>query len=78
MLSSERKDRAEVEAMIVHDILKKLPDEINAGLLAAIIISVLCGYAMEEEWEKIVDTVNETMDDISSVFIFTPPEVLVN
>ena len=78
MPSSEREERSKAEAAIVYSILKKLPDEINGGLLVAIIINILCKYAMEEEWEKIVDAVNETMEDISGVFIFTPEEVRLN
>ena len=78
MPSSEHEKRLKAETAIVFSVLKKLPDEINGGLLVAIIINILCKYAMEEEWEKIVDAVNETMEDISGLFIFTPEEVRLN
>jgi hypothetical protein len=78
MPSSEHEERLKAETAIVFSVLKKLPDEINGGLLVAIIINILCKYAMEEEWEKIVDAVNETMEDISGLFIFTPEEVRLN
>jgi hypothetical protein len=78
MLSSERKKRAEAEAKIIFDILHQLPNEINGGMIAALLVNILHRYEMEEEWEKIVDAVDETLRDIASIQIMDTGEVLMN
>tara|TARA_R110000868_G_scaffold143171_3_gene360993 strand:+ start:933 stop:1169 length:237 start_codon:yes stop_codon:yes gene_type:complete len=78
MPSSERKDRAESESKIIYDILKKLPSEINGGMVAALLVNILFRYGMEEEWEKIVAAVDETMEDIETVQVVDVKEVHLN
>ena len=78
MPSSERKERAEEESKIIYDILKKLPSEINGGMVAALLVNILFRYGMEEEWGKIVAAVEETMEDIETVAIVDVKEVHLN
>jgi hypothetical protein len=78
MPSSERKGRAEDESKIIYDILKKLPNEINGGMVAALLVNILFRYGMEEEWGKIVAAVEETMEDIEAVEIVDVKEVHLN
>lgn len=78
MPSSELKERAAVESKIVYDILKKLPNEINGGIVAALIVNILYRYGMEEEWDKIVEAVEDTMEEIESIEVVAVGEVLVN
>lgn len=78
MPSSERKERAEEESKIIYDILKKLPSEINGGMVAALLVNILFRYGMEEEWEKIVAAVDETMEDIETVQVVDVKEVHLN
>jgi len=78
MPSSERKVRAEGESKIIYDILKKLPSEINGGMVAALLVNILFRYGMEEEWAKIVAAVEETMEDIETVEIVDVKEVHLN
>jgi hypothetical protein len=78
MLSSERKKRAEAEAKIIFDILHQLPNEINGGMIAALLVNILHRYEMEEEWKKIVDAVDETLRDIASIQVMDTGEVLMN
>ena len=78
MPSSERKERAEEESRIIYDILKKLPTEINGGMVAALLVNILFRYGMEEEWEKIVAAVDETMKDIETVQVVDVKEVHLN
>ena len=78
MPSSERKERAEEESKIIYDILKKLPSEINGGMVATLLVNILFRYGMEEEWEKIVAAVDETMEDIETVQVVDVKEVHLN
>ena len=71
-------DRAIEDVKIVSAILKELPDEINGGIVAALIVNILFRYGMEGEWIKIVDAVDETMAEIDQVTVFHTPEVLMN
>jgi hypothetical protein len=63
---------------IISELLKKLPNEINGGMVAALIVNILFRYGMYSEWEKIIEAVDETLEDIESVVEVSPPEVLVN
>lgn len=78
MPSSELKERASVESKIVYDILKKLPNEINGGIVAALLVNILYRYGMEEEWDKIVEAVEDTMEEIESIEVVAVGEVLMN
>lgn len=78
MPSSEHEEKGKAEAKIIHSILKKLPNEINGGLIAALLINILYRYGMEEEWQKIVDAVDDTMEDIYSAPIISAEEVRMN
>jgi hypothetical protein len=78
MPSSERKKRAEAEAKLIFDILQQLPNEINGGMIAALLVNILHRYEMEEEWEKIVDAVDETLRDIASIQFMDTEEVRLN
>lgn len=78
MPSSELKERAAVESKIVYDILKKLPNEINGGIVAALIVNILYRYGMEQEWDKIVEAVEDTMEEIESIEVVAVEEVLMN
>ena len=78
MPSSGPKERAEFESKIVYDIIKKLPNEINGGIVAALLVNILYRYGMEEEWEKIVEAVEETMEEIETVEVVSVGEVLMN
>lgn len=71
-------DRAIEDVKIVSAILKELPDEINGGIVAALIVNILFRYGMEEEWIKIVDAVDETMADIDQASVTDTSEVLMN
>jgi hypothetical protein len=66
------------EMKIISELLKKLPNEINGGMVAALIVNILFRYGMYSEWEKIIEAVEETLEDIESVVEVSPPEVLVN
>lgn len=66
------------EMKIISELLKKLPNEINGGMVAALIVNILFRYGMYSEWEKIIEAVDETLEDIESVVEVSPPEVLVN
>ena len=78
MPSSDHKARAEAESKIIYGIIKKLPNEINGGIVAALLVNILYRYGMEEEWEKIVEAVNETMEDIATVQVVSIEEVRMN
>ena len=78
MPSSELEDERKADAKIIHSILKKLPNEVNGGLIAALLVNILFRYGMEEEWRKIVDAVDETLEDICSAPIINTEEVRLN
>jgi hypothetical protein len=77
-MPSSGPDRRAKEAKVISDLLKRLPNEINGGMVAALIVNILFRYGMYSEWEKIVEAVDETLEDIDSVIAVSPPEVLVN
>lgn len=77
-MPSSALDRAIEDVKIVSSILKELPDEINGGIVAALIVNILFRYGMEEEWIKIVDAVDETMADIDRASVTDTSEVLMN
>ena len=78
MPSSERKSEAKKEAMIVSEILQVLPNEINGGIVAALLVNVLYRYGMESEWHKIIEAVNDTMKEIQYFKTIDGEEVLLN
>jgi hypothetical protein len=78
MPSSELDEKAKAEVNIINNILKKLPHEINGGIVAALLVNILYRYGMEEEWQKIVEAVDDTMEDIDSAPIIGIREVRMN
>jgi len=77
-MPSSGPDRSTKEAKVIAELLKKLPQEINGGMVAALIVNILYRYGMHSEWEKIVDAVDETMQDIEEVSVINISEVLMN
>jgi cellobiose-specific phosphotransferase system component IIC len=77
-MPSSGPNRSTKEAKVIAEILKKLPSEINGGMVAALIVNILYRYGMHGEWEKIVDAVDETMQDIEEVSVINISEVLMN
>ena len=47
-------------------------------MIAALLVNILYRYGMYEEWEKIVDAVDETFEDIDAVTKTDISEVLMN
>jgi hypothetical protein len=78
MPSSELDEKAKAEVKVINTILKKLPNEINGGIVAALLVNILYRYGMEEEWQKIVEAVDDTMEDIDSAPIIGIREVRMN
>lgn len=78
MPSSERENNTKQEAKIIAKILQELPLEINGGMIAALLVNILYRYGMYDEWEKIVDAVDETFEDIDAVTKTDISEVLMN
>jgi len=76
--SSEREKNTKREAKIIATILQELPAEINGGMIAALLVNILYRYGMYGEWEKIVDAVDETFEDIDAVTKTDISEVLMN
>lgn len=50
------------EDRLIFSILKKLPDEINGGIIAVLLINILYRYDMMEEWGKIVEAVDDSIE----------------
>jgi len=75
--SSER-ENTKREAKIISKILQEFPEEINGGMIAAIIVNILFRYGMYEEWEKIIHTVDEVFENIDAVTETDISEVLMN
>ena len=78
MPSSGRKETAAREAKVIANILQELPAEINGGMVAALLVNILYRYGMYEEWEKIIEAVDETFEDIDAVIKTDISEVLMN
>lgn len=78
MPSSEREKNTKREAKIIATILQELPAKINGGMIAALLVNILYRYGMYEEWEKIVEAVDETFEDIDAVTKTDISEVLMN
>ena len=78
MPSSEREKNTKREAKIIATIRQELPAEINGGMIAALLVNILYRYGMYEEWEKIVEAVDETFEDIDAVTKTDISEVLMN
>ena len=78
MPSSERREATKQEAKIIATILQELPSEINGGMIAALLVNILYRYGMYEEWEKIIEAVDETFEDIEAVTKTDISEVLMN
>lgn len=78
MPSSEREKNTKREAKIIATILQELPAEINGGMIAALLVNILYRCGMYEEWEKIVEAVDETFEDIDAVTKTDISEVLMN
>jgi len=77
-MPSSGPNRSTREAKVISEILKKIPQEINGGTVAALIVNILYRYGMEEEWIKIVDAVDETMAHIDQASIINTSEVRLN
>ena len=78
MQSSERREATKQEAKIIATILQELPSEINGGMIAALLVNILYRYEMYEEWHKIVEAVDETLDSIDDAIKTDISEVLMN
>ena len=79
MPSSER-DKEEIlkTAKIIASVLKILPNEIDGRLVAVLIVNILYLYDMNDEWPKIFDVVDETLDDMDNAPVINVSEVLMN
>ena len=78
MQSSERREATKQEAKIIATILQELPSEINGGMIAALLVNILYRYEMYDEWRKIVEAVDETLDSIDDAIKTDISEVLMN
>jgi len=79
MPSSEH-DKEEIlkTAKTVASVLKILPNEIDGRLVAVLIVNILYLYDMNDEWPKIFDVVDETLDDMDNAPVINVSEVLMN
>jgi hypothetical protein len=79
MPSSER-DADEIlkTAKVIANVLKILPSEIDGRLVAVLIVNILYLYDMNDEWPKILDVVDETLDDMDNAPMVNVSEVLMN
>jgi hypothetical protein len=79
MPSSER-DAEEIlkTAKVIANVLKILPSEIDGRLVAVLIVNILYLYDMNDEWPKILDVVDETLDDMDNAPMVNVSEVLMN
>lgn len=79
MPSSER-DKEEIlkTAKVIASVLKILPNEIDGRLVAVLIVNILYLYDMNDEWPKIFDVVDETLDDMDNAPVINVSEVLMN
>lgn len=47
---------------LIFSILKKLPDEMNGGIIVLLLINILYRYDMMEEWDRIVEVVDNNIE----------------
>lgn len=78
MLSSVREENKKQEAKMIAIILQELPEEVNGGMIAALLVNILYRYGMYDEWAKIIDAVNETIENIDEAIKTDISEVLMN
>jgi hypothetical protein len=79
MPSSEH-DKEEIlkTAKTVASVLKILPNEIDGRLVAVLIVNILYLYDMNDEWPKIFDVVDETLDDMDNAPVINVSEARMN
>lgn len=65
-------------AKVIASVLKILPNEIDGRLVAVLIVNILYLYDMNDEWPKIFDVVDETLDDMDNAPVINVSEVLMN
>jgi uncharacterized alkaline shock family protein YloU len=50
------------EDRLILSILKKLPNEMNGGIIVMLLVNILYRYDMAEEWDKIVEAVDSSVE----------------
>ena len=66
------------DLLVVAEMLRVLPEEINGGIIAALAVNILYRYGMESEWPSIDQSVRDAIKTLGPSYDVEDDKVLMN